>query len=71
MIVANPGLAEHMDLIFAEQRAHGFGKPDISDVASACMIAAKAGLARDLVADLLGAPSAELEVSATVVEVRS
>ncbi len=35
------------------------------------MIAAKAGLARDLVADLLGAPAAELEVSATVVEVRS
>lgn len=57
------------DYISIRERVEsGFGKPDVSDVASACMIAAKAGLARELVADLIGAPAAELEVSVTEID---
>lgn len=48
----------------------GFGKRDLSDVASACMIASDAGLAKALVADLLSCPVAELDCRATVVQER-
>jgi len=55
----------------SEESPRGFGKRDLSDVASACMIASDAGLARSTVADLLSCPVAELECRATVVtEVR-
>lgn len=46
----------------------GFGKRDVSDVASACMIAGDEGLARQVVADLIACPVAELECRATIVE---
>jgi hypothetical protein len=52
-----------------EREETGFGKRDVSDVASACMIAGEEGLARALVADLISCPVAELDARATVIEV--
>lgn len=48
----------------------GFGKRDVSDVASACMIAgSEEGLARRLIADLIACPVAELDAGRTILEV--
>jgi hypothetical protein len=52
-----------------EREEHGFGKRDVSDVASACMIAGDEGLALALVADLIACPVAELDAGRTIVEV--
>lgn len=46
----------------------GFGKRDVSDVASACMIAGcEEGLARRVVADLISCPVAELDTEPMVI----
>lgn len=49
----------------------GFGKPDSSDVASCAMMAGRLGIAREIVAALIGAPVAELDAERTVIEVMS
>lgn len=54
-----------------EREETGFGNRDVSDVASACMIAGEEGLARQVVADLIACPVAELDTERAVIEVRS